>query len=154
MSCELLSHLLRQQISLSYIYANVHGIDVGLAGRILTEPSSSELLLMSIIFFLKNKYQNIAGFVRELILDREVQYEGGFACAWPCVKRVFVVYSTNLQHMLQEEAALKCLPAKPCTTSISLFFGFLVFTSPFSLHDLHPPTPHPVAASSYPCRPR
>lgn len=47
-----LSHLLRQQISLSYIYANVHGIDVGLAGRILTEPSSSELL-MSIIFFLK-----------------------------------------------------------------------------------------------------
>lgn len=67
-----LSHLLRQQISLSYIYANVHGIDVGLAGRILTEPSSSELLLMSIIFFLKNKYQNIAGFVRELILDREV----------------------------------------------------------------------------------
>lgn len=41
-----LSHLLRQQISLSYINANVHGIDVGLAGRILTEPSSSELLLI------------------------------------------------------------------------------------------------------------
>lgn len=49
-----LSHLLRQQISLSYIYANVHGIDVGLAGRILTEPSSSELLLIITRFFNMN----------------------------------------------------------------------------------------------------
>lgn len=66
----------------------------------------------------------------------KVQYEGGFACTRPCVKRAFVVYSTNLQHMLQEEAALKCLPAKPCTTS--LYFLASLFISPFvaRLHHL------------------
>lgn len=50
--------------------------------------------------------------------------------------------------MLQEEAALKCLPAKPCTTlnlSIfsSLFFGFIVFYLHSVARPASPPPPPP-----------